>query len=413
MWRRRPRALKGHLLPVSLLAIAALLGVRPTLGAPQAATAGSAAPARLPPVKALQLQRTTVFPTPAPNAFRSEARCDSDGHAFVQLALLAGYPLRLEPLPSVSELIPDEKRIVEYGTAPLPESDYPHATVTSLSVLPDGRLYALVFTRRLTSKGKPLSEPQYYVERFKDDGTRDSITPLHTPPGIAHWYADQLAPFSDGSFLIAGTSTAAKERPGAGSWRPLTAIYGSSGRFIREVTLPQDISNNFNEGGAGKPGAAGRAKAQASPAQASKPRQYFDVAITQGGLLSGPYGNVWIFRNSDPIRLYSVNSAGQMTQHFEFSPPATGLAPFDFGFAGPEEIFFDFARPAGGQSASSGSSELIGVFNTTSQRFEALYTLPEEAKGIGVLACSDGNGGFLYLGGTRDGRLAVFDFASR
>ncbi|MGH9781332.1 MAG: hypothetical protein ACRD33_05880 [Candidatus Acidiferrales bacterium] len=413
----RSRALQGPLLSVSMLAIAALLGARPALGAPQAAAAGSGAQAELPPVETLHLQDTTVFAAAAPNAYRSGTQCDSEGDAFVQVASLAGVPLRLAPSSSVSEVIPGHKRIVEYGKSPLSESDYPHARVSSFGVLPNGELYALIFTRRDPSKEKPRPEPEYYVERFKDDGTRDSITPIHAPPGVAHWLADLLAPFPDGNFLIAGISTTTKEQPGASSWEPFTAVYDQTGRFLREVTLPHDIANNFNEGDAGKPTAAARAKAQASPTQASKPRQFFEVAISTGGVVSGPDENAWILRASDPVRLYAVNSAGQVVEHFQFSPPAPGLTPFEFGFAGPGLIFVDFSRPPGsptGPTAASGPSELVGVFNTVSQRFDALYTLPEEVdKSFSNLACSDGNGGFLYFGSTHDRHLAVFDYASR
>ena len=77
-------------------------------------------------------------------------------------------------------------------------------------------------------------------------------------------------------------------RPGPGSWRPVTAVYDSGGGLVREVTLPHDIANTFKEGGTGKPKATGNTKAQASPTPASKPQQYFEVAITTGGVVSGP-----------------------------------------------------------------------------------------------------------------------------
>jgi hypothetical protein len=96
-------------------------------------------------------------------------------------------------------------------------------------------------------------------------------------------------------------------------------------------------------------------------------------------LASGPDGNVWIMRASVPVRLYAVDSAGQVVEHFQFSAPAPGLAPFEFGFAGPGLIFLDFTRPPGNPTAPSGPSELVGVFNTVSKQIEFLYTLPEEA----------------------------------
>lgn len=395
------------------------LGAPPAIGAPQAATAGPRAQAELPPREALQLQDTTAFAAPAPFMFRAGAQCDSDGHAFVQIVLqpAPGRPPELSP--TVFELIPDEKRVVSYGTPQLSEQRYPHATMYSYAVLPDGRLYGLIFTRRTSAEGKPLAGPEYYVERFKHDGTMDSITRVETPPGVAHWYADLLAPFPDGGFLIAGTSTTIKERPGAGAWRPFTAVYDSSGRFVREVALPNDITNNWKEVGAGNPGRAGKAKAGASPIGAPKAQQYFDVAIETGGVASGPDGNVWVLRNTDPIRLYAVDSSGQMVQHFEISPPVPGMTPFNFGFAGPDEIFLEFLSLTGRPGTpSSGPSQLVGVFSTTLRQFEALYTASQESKmaigkTVGNLACSDGRGGFLYLGSTPDDHIAVFDYTAR
>lgn len=414
MWKGFSRALQNPMLSVSMVAIAALFGAGPALGSPQATAAGSGPIAELPPVETLRLKDTTVFSSAAPNAMRSGTQCDSQGDAFVQFASLVGFPAHIDPSSSIAEVILDGKRIVAYGTSPLSESDYPHARVTSFGVLPDGKVYALIFTRGNAPSNGPRPDPQYYVERFKDDGTEDSMTPIHAPPGVAHWFADQLGAFPDGNFLIVGTSTESTERPSAGSWQPFTAVYDPSGRFVSEVTLANDIVNNFDKGGTGRPRGTAGAQNQASPPEASKPQQYFEVAISTGGLVNGPDGNVWILRASNPVRLYAIDSSGRVTQRLRFSSPVPGLMPFDFGFAGPGQIFLDFVRPPATPSVPSGPSELLAIFNTISQQFEALYTLPEDAnKGLNALACSDRNGGFLYLGGTPDNRFAVFDYAAR
>src|SRR6185437_398314 len=104
------------------------------------------------------------------------------------IRLVGAVPMRVEPVQGIFEVIPREKRVLVYGVSPLSPSDYPHARVTSFAALPNGDLYALIFTRQYTSTGRMLSEPAYYIERFKDDGTRDSIVPIHTAPGVAHWF---------------------------------------------------------------------------------------------------------------------------------------------------------------------------------------------------------------------------------
>lgn len=406
------RTLQGPLLSASMLAIGALLGAGPALGAPQAVATGSSSGAGLPPVEALRLQDTTVFSSAAPVAFRGGSRCDADGDAFVQLASLVGAPARVQPSSSISEVIRDGRRIVVYATQ-LSSSDYPNARVEDFSVLPSGAMYALIFTRKEAPSQGPRPDPQYYVEAFKDDGTKDSITQINPPLGITHWFVDLLGAFNDGDFLVVGTGTASTERPSASSWHPFTAVYDPAGRFIVEVALPEDVANNFEEISAGKSGAAARPETQGAPSQTTKSQQYFEVAISAGGVINGPDGNVWILRASDPIRLYAVNSGGQVIEHFKFVSPDPGLAPLGFGFANSVQVFLDFERFAGAPSSQSGASKLVGLFNISSGRFESLYSLPETDKSFRALACSDGNGGFLYLGSTADNHLADFDYSIR
>jgi len=82
-------------------------------------------------------------------------------------------------------------------------------------------------------------------------------------------------------------------------------------------------------------------------------------------------------------------------------------------------FFLDFLRlppsnPGKAPELPKGPSQLIALLNTISGRFDALYTLPKVRNAfLGTITCSDGNGGFLYLGRTTGNRLAVFDLAPR
>ncbi|HKS82300.1 MAG TPA: hypothetical protein VJR23_12420 [Candidatus Acidoferrales bacterium] len=295
----------------------------------------------------------------------------------------------------------------------------------------------MIFTRRDPSDGGARPAPEYYIERFKDDGTTDSITRIAPPPGSTHWFADLMSVFPDGDFLIAGTATSdSGDRPSAGSWRPFTAIYDPHGRFVSEVKLSDDVVNDeapasgpphkaVNPPGTPPPATKGtqapvgakvvspspQPEAQATSTEQSKPHEFFEAAISTGDVVSGPDGNIWILRASDPLRLYAVDSSGEVVKHFQFSAPAKGLKPFSFSFAGPDVIFFDFAHFDVDQTPSSGPSEILGLFNTVSERFDGLYTLPNTQKGLHIPACGDRHGGFLYLGRTSDNHLAVFDYA--
>lgn len=230
---------------ISALTVAGFLWARPVSGGPQAATAAQSEP----PMTELRLKDETTLASQAPNAYRAGAKCDSDGNIFVQVGYYDPARMRMEPVQGISEVIPEDKRVHAYGASPLSQSDYPHASITSFGVSPDGKVYALIRTRSDASSAKPKSTLGYYVERFKNDGTTDAIMPIEAPPGAAHWFADLLSPFSDGSLLVAGTMTTTAQQPGATSWRPFTAVYDSSGRFIREVTLPADIANESAKGG--------------------------------------------------------------------------------------------------------------------------------------------------------------------
>lgn len=429
------RAVRSLPLFVTALAIAGLLGDRPVFGDPQAGAAGSTVETELPAIQTLRLKETTAFAPPAPNAFGSGTACDSRGNVFFKHEFYDPTQMHVASGSDVSEVITDSKQMVAYGSSPLSASDYPNERLGSFSVRPNGAVYALIFTRRDPSNGGPRPAPEYYVERFNDDGTTDSIARIQTPPGATRWFAEHLAAFPDGNILIAGTASfTGGEPPNASSLQPFTAIYDPTGRFAREVALPDDVLNEtvdsasplqqeakgatatvagtagMKSPGADEAGSTSESATQASPTQPSKPRELFSVAIATGGLVSGPDGNVWILRASDPMRLYAVDSAGEVAKHFEFSSPIRGLKPFSIGFAGPDMVFFDFAHFAPDPSPTSGPSKVFALFNTVSARFEGLYTLPDTEKGLRIPACGDRHGGFLFLGTTPDNHLGVFDY---
>jgi len=391
-----------------------------------------------PPLQTLRLNQTTAFPSPAPNALRSGTKCDSQADIFLQAMYINFSRPTVAGYDPISELVMDSKQIVNFGAMPpLPTDRYPHPRWGFFQVDSSGTLYALLFTRRdAESEGQPRPGPEYYIGRFNADGTVDSLTHLEPPPNAGHWFAWLFGIFPGGGFLVAGTTTPIPGRPTASSWGSFTAIYDSRGRFVREVKLPADVENNFRKQNAesqqAEDGASGPAAPNAAagpvgmgeqspglskeppkstqPDNKSNPQQFFSVAISNGKIVSAPDGNVWILRTSDPLRFYAVNSAGEVVKHFQFPAPALGLRAFDIGLAGPGKLYFEFVHAAGEPGNPSWPSEVIGVFNTDSGEFNGVYKLPDSDKRLSVLACTDGHGGFLYVGSTSDNHLAVFDY---
>lgn len=424
--RRLSRTLKGVTVSMATLAIGAFAGNARVFAGPQA-TGTVSGPSNLPAAVPLRLQKTSQLDFPAPNASRNGAKCDAGGSVFVQFGNYDFGRQQFQLDSAISEVSPDSKRVVAHRIPAPSASDYPNPRLMSFSVLPSGEVYALISTRRTASDGEPKpAEYEHYVEQLKEDITTDSMTRIQAPPGAARWSADLLGAFPKGNFLIAGQKSEEAGRPGAGSWRPFTAIYDSSGRFLIELTLPDDVANNSSEdtgsadtnaaaaaGTAPARGSSDHAAAPVPSTQPPKPSESLGVSIRSGGIVSGPDGNLWILRESKPLRLYAVDAAGQVVRHFQFSSPVPGLTPAQFGFAGPEQIFFDFVRFPHADAASgpyAGPSEIIGVFDVVSEQFDALYTLPSTENGAGFFGCGDGQGGFTYLGHTPDNHLAVFDF---
>jgi hypothetical protein len=291
------------------------------------------------------------------------------------------------------EILPDSKSAKTFGSQPLSGSDYPNQWVGYFDVDADGTVYALVETHENGKPGdKQSATPQYFIERFKSDGSTDSVVHLDYPPGAGTVGIDpyHFGVFHDGSFILAGQQwNASKE------FEPFTAVYASNGRFIRSVELPDDV-----------PGDQALKAQHASSAQ----RDAAGSAIMLGSMVSSPDGSVYLLRDSQPVRLYGVDSAGEVVKHFELSPPLPGLNVSSIGVAGANSLFLFFGHPPPehpGEKLVPISENLVGLFNTVSGQFDAVYKQP---KGFRIPACGDQHGGLFYIGSTADRHLAVFDY---
>lgn len=290
----------------------------------------------------------------------------------------------------LAEILSDSTSTRVFGSQALPASEYPNQSIKYFDVDTGGTVYALVDTHQTEkASDKQGAIWQYFIERFNSDGSTDSVVRLDYPPGTGSaglgFY--HFGVFRDGSFIVAGTNWA----PPTGS-EPVTAVYDSRGKFIQTVRLPNDVLG----GHALKP-------ANVSSAQ----RDAAVLAIMVGSMVSSPDGNVYLLRNSQPVRIYGVDSAGEVVKHFQLLPPAPGMSVSSAGLAAEDSLFLYFGRPV--RPGEKPISEyLAGIFNTASGQFDAIYKLP--TKEFRVPACGDQHGGLLFIGSSTDNHLAVFDY---
>lgn len=346
----------------------------------------------MPAVQPLELKKTIPLAYPAPSVFGSGTKCDRNGNIFVPVPITNSDGT----LGSIVllEILPDSTSTRIFGSHPLSVSDYPNNRVEYFDVDASGTVYALVDTHENVKTGDKQQSTnwQYYIERFNSDGSTDSVVHLGYPPGADPGGLNpyQFGTFRGGSFVLTGTLRA----PSTG-FEPFVAVYDSNGEFIQNIALPDDVPDDRS------------LKAEhASSAQ----RDSAISAIMLGSMVSSPDGNVYLLRNSQPVRLYGVGVSGEVVKHFQLSLPSPGLNVFSAGIAGEDSLLLYFAHPPPQHPGEKPVSKwLAGVFNTVSRQFEAVYQLPPNM--LGIPACGDQHGDLLFIGGTADHHLAVFDYA--
>jgi len=353
-------------------------------------------------------------------------KCDGGGNIFGRFPVYSPLDIKVPNTP-VSKLETGSMQVAFYGEKPLPEADYPNQMWVGFDVDQRGRIYGMIHTRQRATETAP-STSDYYLEKFNDDGSVGSIVHVDLSGFGRKPWLYQFAVFPGGSFLATGISG---EDPS--SRRPFTAIYDSGGRVIQRLALPEDISvddyQKINEAGPGGDSgnssrgniSAGGTKADSASAgpHGLVPQTAagsFDASMSTGSVFSGPDGNVYLLRNSVPLKLYVLDSSGTVQEHFKIQVPFAGLSPFSIGPAQSGQVYFDFEadptfEPVPG-SLQQQPDRIVGVFSTVSGQFEGFYRPPPDVVRKVVPACADQRGGFFFLGTAADNQhLAVFRYA--
>ncbi|MGH9328241.1 MAG: hypothetical protein ACRD2B_16350 [Terriglobia bacterium] len=364
-------------------------------GAGAAAQSPSAPPTKAkqetqnPPIEDLHEAGRIHFPVPAPVMMESAVECDQRGRMYVAdsdspQANPVALPIR--------RLSPDSQGVTTYVMQQ--PSGYPTWGRLSWSVTPWGTVYVLV-------KGYQHSPPQkgelpgYFIERFDNDGTVESIITLQQ--GQQGFVSPvQFAAFAYGGFLITGTI-------GSGialsQQRPFTAVYDGSGQFAREVELSDYDTVAAHSEGFGKQGSA------------SQKILKEEWGVAQGMLAAAADGSAYSVRATDPPVLYVISPGGDVTKEVKLQFNSSDLIPVGMNPSaeGVPVIEFGPSPVLNPREFSQHQNELVLVDLETG-KVKGVFRQPPG--GFLMSSCATPQGEFMFLGRRSDkGTLDLVEFA--
>lgn len=352
----------------------------------------------LPPVRELVKSETVQFVAPPPILVDFPIKCDRDGNIFVAYTAnpYAGSGASGGASRPITEVVLESKSTVQFRMSPIDGYDTQNRRYFGLDQR--GTLYALLSANPANGKENRQKQPDYFIEKFKEDGTRDSLTKLLLPAGARMWPM-LFGVFNDGSYLATGTNLSLTSTAGAISG-PFTAIFDSSGRFVQSVRLPDDVPDS----------PATRVPPrhpQVDPRKQATDNTPSVLSVLEGGLVSAADGNVYLVRAGNPMRIYGISPGGEVVTQAQAPIPEPGLSLVEVG-ASAAGLYFHFGHVATSVSPDgSDPRNVVALFDLNIKRFVALYRLPANVSQDWVPACADNRGNFSFLGETADGRLQV------
>jgi hypothetical protein len=269
------------------------------------------------------------------------AQCDTRGNVYVQAYTSA----TARPLP-ILKISPEGKVLAILSPPSL--QDMPEAGFDPFAVTAHGRVYWVASTPKETRLVE-LDEEGHFVSSVR-------VEKLVAPR--------QLAVFASGEFLVSGYRRAEL----ADVDEPLTALFDRTGRFIKEVELPDDIrlepdeSSNAREqspapDGSGSDSQAYNALQQASPDQPRpdnpaedepvslqlKPKE-FSRAIDLSTAVSADDGNIYLMRPTSPPIIYVIAPSGSLLRRLVITAPGPGFLPSEMKVAA-GRVLVSFGAP--------------------------------------------------------------------
>lgn len=190
---------------------------------------------------------------------------------------------------------------------------------TDFAVSEDGKIHQLTLVQKSIAR---------FIFVYKEDGSFEKKLQLDIG---RDWIPAHIALFSDGSYLVYGTTNSSKDPEGA-YLTPFLGIFSQDGVLKREIKEDADAKiaesarsgdTHFVVNGTG------------------------NKAVLGGTLLAAPNGNIFVVRLTSPIQVVEVSAGGSIVNHFEVLPPVEGLDAGLGAIAGSQGLVFGYKSSDG------------------------------------------------------------------
>lgn len=272
-------------------------------------------------------------------------KCDGSGNIYGRFRSGARF--------QVMEFSPDGSQKSSYSD--LSDPELKDAFPEDFAVTENGEVYELL----------KLWKSRSFVMIFSGDGQMASKAELVTrqPVNLSH-----IVALPQDRFFVTGS--VAGDETGKGAGKPFNAIFDSSGKLLRQITLKGD-----------------------SKPKETKPEDHVgdaNPAIKWGRAVGGDDGNIYVMRQGSPAVVYVVSQAGTVVRTLKVPPPVTNASGTQLAI-NQGRIAIEFSIP----EATDVSDTRIRVVNAQTGQKIADYSITPE---IGeAVACFRDDGGLTFL----------------
>lgn len=300
-------------------------------------------------------------------------RCDTKGNIYLRPSKFAN-PLQ-DPILKIS---PEGKAVAYVALQSVP--GYSEAQLWDFAISGREQIYTLA--------AKPVGDTgELHVLSFDERGRFNFDTKLESLFNV-----DQMAAFTDGSFLLAGSrpipeSQQHKAKSGGqelGLEEPVTAVFDRGGRLVAELKFDADSSILDTT----DPEVAGGLPVE---------------VLSLGSAAGSEDGNVYLLRVASPPIVYIVASTGSLVKTLKIDPPIEKAHAVAMQATEPGRFLLQFAPQVGERRYDLKTSIFSIIDADTGKRVVDYQTEPAVG---GVFACYS-RGAFYLLASTSSGGLAI------